>query len=376
MENDGFYATLSPDPTFAGLSRADRFAALPDDWVVGVTDIVNSTGEIADGRYKTVNMVGASVISAMMNGLKGRAFPYVFGGDGASFAVAPSDRDIAHEVLSTLRCWVPAEFDMELRAALIPVRDIREAGHDVRVSRYAASEGVDYAMFAGGGLAWAEQQMKSGAVGVPAAARLVSPDLTGLSCRWNNIPAAQDLILSLVVLPTGDETAFAQLADQIVLLADRLDRGGHPVPASGPDLQYPPPNLVLEAHTLQTHWPLAVRTAVLAARTFVSWLIFTFGIRLGSFDPGHYRAGISRNADYRKYDDGLKMTLDCDRQTRDLLVAALEQARLNGVIRYGVHEQDQAMVTCIVPSAVREDHVHFVDGAAGGYTMAAAQLKS
>ena len=34
------------------------------------------------------------------------------------------------------------------------------------------------------------------------------------------------------------------------------------------------------------------------------------------------------------------------------------------------------MMTCIVPSAMKGDHVHFVDGAAGGYTQAAARMKS
>ena len=32
------------------------------------------------------------------------------------------------------------------------------------------------------------------------------------------------------------------------------------------------------------------------------------------------------------------------------------------------------MVTCIVPSPVEDNHIHFVDGAAGGYTQAAANL--
>ena len=40
---------------------------------------------------------------------------------------------------------------------------IREQGLDVTVARHAASPDVAYAMFAGGGLAWAEQRMKAGA---------------------------------------------------------------------------------------------------------------------------------------------------------------------------------------------------------------------
>jgi hypothetical protein len=33
------------------------------------------------------------------------------------------------------------------------------------------------------------------------------------------------------------------------------------------------------------------------------------------------------------------------------------------------------MVTCFVPSAMTDDHVHFVDGAAGGYARAAAAMR-
>ena len=32
-------------------------------------------------------------------------------------------------------------------------------------------------------------------------------------------------------------------------------------------------------------------------------------------------------------------------------------------------------MTCIVPSPMTRDHMHFVDGAAGGYAEAASRLK-
>ena len=43
--------------------------------------------------------------------------------------------------------------------------------------------------------------------------------------------------------------------------------------------------------------------------------------------------------------------------------------------RYGLHRQDAAMMTCFTPSALRSDHVHFIDGARGGYASAATALK-
>ncbi len=34
------------------------------------------------------------------------------------------------------------------------------------------------------------------------------------------------------------------------------------------------------------------------------------------------------------------------------------------------------MMTCFTPSAMRADHVHFIDGASGGYASAATVLKA
>jgi len=34
------------------------------------------------------------------------------------------------------------------------------------------------------------------------------------------------------------------------------------------------------------------------------------------------------------------------------------------------------MMTCIVPSIMDDNHVHFIDGASGGYTQAATGIKA
>lgn len=373
-----FYDNVPPSSDFAGLVGRDRFTPLPDDWVIGTADIVDSTGHIARGRYKTVNMVGASVISAMVNAMAGRVFPYVFGGDGASFAVAGDDTDRARGALAAIRTWARHEFGIEMRAALVPVDQIRAAGRDVRVARFAASAGVDYAMFSGGGMAWAEDQMKAGQFSVDPAPADVLPDLTGLSCRWSNLKPDNGIILSMVVLPaTGTSGAdFATVARQVLTLSEGLSRNGHPVPQQGPSVRYPPPGLALEAQATHGHKPLIRRKIELLVGNLLAWMFFRTGIKAGEFDPVHYAAMVSANADFRKFDDGLKMTLDCDADTRDRITVVLDAAQSQGLIRYGLFEQDEAMVTCFVPSVTADDHVHFVDGAAGGYTQAAARIKS
>ena len=97
-----FYSSIPVLDNFADAVRAENYRPLPDDWVVGFADVVHSTEAVANGRYKAVNMVGAGVIAAVDNALHRRSFPFVFGGDGASFAVSPADTPAVQE---RLRPW-------------------------------------------------------------------------------------------------------------------------------------------------------------------------------------------------------------------------------------------------------------------------------
>lgn len=373
-----FYDDLPLNGNFVDMADAAQFHALPQDWYIGVSDIVGSTKAIAAGGYKTVNMIGAAVIAAQMNGAAGRAFPFVFGGDGAAFACPPDRAQQAGEALAAVRHWAQEEFSMGLRVALVPVSEIRSAGLDVRVARYRAAPGVDYAMFAGGGVSWAEAQMKAGRFDLNTAGPAQDPDLTGLSCRWSHMPARNGFILSLVVQPcdTGTPEQFAQICQQVVDLARNLDRGGHPVPDAGPGTSWPPAGATLEAHATRGTTPLARRKRQILFETFMAWVLIRTGLKLGGFDPRHYQRTVGQNADFRKFDDGLKMTLDCNEDTARAIETLLERARSDGILLYGMHRQDEAMMTCIVPSIMQDDHVHFVDGASGGYTQAATQIKA
>src|SRR3982074_1540440 len=159
-----FYSGI---PVFRGFSRLmdpALYSPLPDDWSIGIADIVESTRAIAEARYKAVNMAGAAVIAAVTNALDGREFPFVFGGDGASFAVSPDDLDRARDALAAPAIWVKDDLNLVMRVALVPVKAVRAQGLDVRVARFGPSPNLSYAMFSGGGLGWAEAAMKRGRV--------------------------------------------------------------------------------------------------------------------------------------------------------------------------------------------------------------------
>src|SRR5690349_20939925 len=109
---ESFYGRIRVFRGFTSLMDPALYSPLPDDWCIGVADIVDSTKAIAAQRYKAVNMAGAAVIAAVTNALEGREFPFVFGGDGASFAIAPDDFDKARDALAATARWVRDDLDL------------------------------------------------------------------------------------------------------------------------------------------------------------------------------------------------------------------------------------------------------------------------
>ena len=55
------YEGLATVASFARLADRSLYAALPDDWVLGLADVVRSTEAIAVGRYKAVNTADSMV---------------------------------------------------------------------------------------------------------------------------------------------------------------------------------------------------------------------------------------------------------------------------------------------------------------------------
>jgi hypothetical protein len=374
---EAFYGTIPVFRGFTRLMEPSLYRPLPEDWTVGVADIVESTKAIAAKRYKAVNMAGAAVIAAVTNALDGREFPFVFGGDGASFAVAPDDLPRAREALAATAAWVKEDLDLVLRVALVPVSAIRTQGVDVRVARFGPSANLSYAMFSGGGLGWAEAAMKRGEFAVDAAPPGAQPDLSGLSCRFEEIPSARGLILSVLIVPArgADPLAFRNVIEDVITLVERSPDQGRPVPEQGPPLRWPPQGVDYEARAARGG-SLAMRRAYVFAYTLFAYLIMRFGIKVGGFVPQTYIRQLVENSDFRKYDDGLRMILDCTTELETELSRRLAAAADVGIIRYGLHRQDAAMMTCFTPSATRPDHVHFIDGARGGYASAATALKA
>jgi hypothetical protein len=372
------YDALPVFEAFERVSDPTIYEPLPADWQVGVADVVSSTEALRSGRYKAVNMAGAAVVSAVKN-VCPEPFPFVFGGDGAVLAVPPESTEKARAAMAATATFVAEELQLVLRVGMIPVSAIREAGQDFRVARYAASPEAVYAMFSGGGASFAEAELKAGRIEIAPASAGARPDLSGLSCRWSPIASRHGIILSILVTPAPGVSpdAFRAVAAEVIRLTESADRGGHPLPPDGPRYTFPSrESIVIEGSAAQPRPGNFLFTmARVAAEMAVAIVLDRTGRKLGPLDVRHYRRWVTRNSDFRKYDDALRMTIDCTPDLAARLEELLAEAEAGGKVEFGLHRQDAALVTCIVPSVLQDDHLHFLDGAGGGYALAAKLLK-
>jgi len=377
---DDFYSELPSFSDFSTVGALDEYRPVPDDWYVLAADIVRSTDAVAAGRYKEVNMVGASVIAAVLNRIGRDRVPFVFGGDGAMLVVAEPDVEDACDALAGVVDLARQVMELDLRAAAIPLAHLRKLGGDVRLRKYQLSPGNHLAMILGDGLAIADRILKdpekAAAFAIPAGDTALPP-LDGLSCRWEALPAQEGHIVSLILKPAGTKTLPEVMTD----IAGRL--GYNPLAEddrtrlavkSRLKFKFPPSGLRYEvllgsAQNRLRGW----------SRSIVECIVFVIsyatGWRIGPFDPGRYLKELSLNTDHRKVGDSLQLVLDL---TPDQLAAVerhLETAYQAGELVYGLHVSDSALMTCFVEDIGNSRHIHFVDGANGGLSMAAAEFK-
>ena len=203
------------------------------------------------------------------------------------------------------------------------------------------------------------------------ALRLVADRDRKLGIGHDGAETLHQLLTDLVVGADDRE-----LVEDLVAMAGEDGRGGNPVPSTGPRHSFPPAGLDIEARALAPKGRRLVPKLWILLQLALNIYSDKTGRSLGRFNAARYKRDVANNSDFRKFDDGLKMTIDVDASTFSRIEQRLMRAERNGVCRYGLHNQKSALMTCIVATPLEQDHIHFVDGAAGGYAMAAMNLKS
>jgi DUF3095 family protein len=380
-----FYEELPVFDDFAGITEPERYQPLPDDWHVVVTDVERSTAAIASGRYKEVNIVGAASITAVLNAVRPRKVPFVFGGDGATLGVPEEALGMVRPALLATKLMAAREFGLALRVGIVPVRQIRASGHEVLVARYRVSPDYVQAVFSGGGIAFAEACVKEPDQG--RRYRIESGDVepagqfSGLECRWDDIPSPHGETITLVVRAVDRDLArraavYREVIDQVRRLYGEADVC-RPVQREGMRLARSNRKLAMEVRVRSSGRSRLYRARYWLAQKLqmaVAYVAFPRNMTVGGVDWGRYQQEVVANTDCRKFDDLLRQVLSGTVSQREELTRFLEERFGRGELVYGLHAAPSALMTCLVFDR-RGDHVHFVDGADGGYAMAALRMK-
>lgn len=210
INNHDFFASLNVIKDLKDIVDEKNFYPIPDDWIVIVTDIENSTEKVESGQYKQVNTVGVSCIIAARNAIPQIEFPYVFGGDGASMVVPQSAKIEVAKSLMQVKIHAESAFGIKLRIAFIPVSTIRIAQQEIKVAKFVPSEKNYISFFIGGGISYAEKLMKSqNSLYLPPKVP-AKGSLEGLECRWNPIQSENGGVLTIIIENRTKELSVLQ----------------------------------------------------------------------------------------------------------------------------------------------------------------------
>ncbi len=348
------------------------------------TDIVDSSGAIAAGRYKDVNLMGAAGITAVLNAAPGIELPYVFGGDGASLLVPPAVVAVARAALIGLAGVAQSRFGLTMRVGEVGLGAIRARGAEITVRKFSLSPGNTLALFGGGGLELADRLVKDPAPGnpfrLPLPRETPPPDRDGLSCRWEPLRAANGGSLTLMLRGTRPDSASQSgiLRESLSAIQAILSDDGPavaPVRRETLRFRFPPRTLWSEAKATAgaaSPWRRLVTVTAVSAIFAVAKMLKT---TVGPVHLPTYLRELQANTDFRKYDGFLRLVLDVTPDQADAIEAYLGQGFRAGRLVYGSHRASSALMTGLVFSLKAGRHIHFIDGADGGFTTAAQAVK-
>ncbi len=378
-----FYADISSFDDFSQVANIDHYKIAPDDWFVVIADIQGSTRAIGEGRYKEVNMIGAACINAVLNISDRGEIPYVFGGDGATLLTPPNRVDACKKTLLAVRRLAETKFNLSLRVGIVPVARINATdGSRVLVAKYQISPGNVLATFSGGGVELAERWIKSNSdYLIEENHDNEPPDLGGLSCRWEPLESENGVMLSVLMLATADKESvkteiYRSLIDALGEISEEAINQGKPISDNNMKFRWPPRGLGAEIDATvgernRLFWALR-----LYLYSLFQWFLDRFDLTVGGYRGRQYRVELRSNTDYRRFDDTLRILLDCTQAQADEIDKMLALRAERGELLYGLHRADSALMTCLVFSVEKGEHIHFVDGNDGGFTSAAKAMKA
>lgn len=370
-----FYSELKPFSDFQQLPDDSIFQPVPSTWFVVIADVEGSTTEVTTGRYEVVNTAGAGAIAIVQSVFKKDLMAFVFGGDGATFLIPPHRIDEVKLALSNYKRFCLAQFGLKLRIGVVGVSEIIGSGQKIEAAKFSGAGGKCTVFLRGGGIMWADYTIKSSPrkYCLPERNDGIEMPLSSLSCRWKPLPSGKGKILTILAQPRlfDNTKVFESLLAQFQAILGGSLETSNPVQEDG--LRYQG-----FWATLKLEFPfVASKFSGAFLKRFFEILLCQWAFRLKlpvPFEAESYVKQMSKHSDYRKYDDMLRLVLDCTPKEIDDIHSCLQSAFERGDIFFGTYESSHALMTCLLENLSEGGHIHLIDGSNGGYTMAAKKL--
>lgn len=380
ISNRNFFRDLYGISKFSNIVDISRYRPIPDDWLIIATDIKGSTEAIASGKYRAVNMAGASAIAAIINDFPDLDIPFVFGGDGVTIAMPDVGKDRVMGLLKYCKEAVDTSFGLQLAAGCRQMAELRKEGKEISMGKFKLSENVNQAIFWGDGVDYIEEIVKYPENDLSEVA-VIEGDFTGLECRWNEVPSEKDEVLSIIIKSTiADESQRSDFYKRCFQMIERIygDESDY-APVKEKDMSLTGKiKLLMGEATIRSHPGTLIKRLFyylkLCFLQLAGWYLMKKNISTKNTDWGDYKSDFIKNADFRKFSHGLKLVVSGTVEQRKQLRAFLKEQYEKGQAVYGTHSSPASMTTCFV-SDYQKNHVHFIDGTNGGYASASVELK-
>ncbi len=378
MQNDAqFYLNLPLHKISVSqlLRNEESFCDVPGDWHIVITDIKNSTRAVMDGKHQLVNLVATgSIISTVNIARKEKTMlPFFFGGDGATLLVPGTLRDEVLVALIEHQKNTQENFQLDLRVGCMKVSEVYKQNQLLKIAKVELEEGLDIPIVLGNGLRYAEEIIKNEKY----EADLPQSDLSilnlqGMECRWDKIEPPEKRLEVVCLLVDVKEEKFQRPVFQKVLEAiDQIygpQQNRNPISTQQLNLDASFQKISTEMRVKFGRFKLfyLLKNWLLTALAKTYFVVNERGKR--------YLKQLVEWSDTLVIDGRINTVITGNLKQREKLMAVLDQMEKEGDLIYGIFVSPESVMSCYIR---RQDnqHIHFVDGSEGGYTMAAGMLK-
>ncbi|MCZ8237033.1 MAG: DUF3095 domain-containing protein [Leptospiraceae bacterium] len=379
-----FYEELRSFNDLDSVINPLNYVEVPNNWSVVITDVINSTEAIETGKYKDVNIAGGLAAMALSNYFGKMEFPFLFGGDGITFLIPNESTEDIKSILNDTKEKVYHFFKLRLRVGIVPYSVLKDSIKKIFIGKWKITDHYNQAILIGDGVEYVEDLVKK----VNSEYTItddypikIEANFQGFTCRWKDIPSPNGETINLIVKflsHKNDRSLYQSVLTNIEMILGEIN-DYHPL--SETNLKVTSSYRALNKEAIASSQQKSGFKKFLALlkiyfETFVTRIVmhFRLPVKAHFYELKNLKKYQVEASDFRKFDGSLKMVLSLTKEKRASLESYLETEERNGILVFGTHISDSALLTCLMHSESSSE-VHFVDGSNGGYAMAAKVLK-